>query len=290
MSGARFAVCVPARNERDLLPKLLTSLTTQTAGWDYGRIFLVANNCTDDTVAVATRWKSRLPLTIIDVAFSATEAHAGTARKLALDAGADWLGETHKDALLLTTDADAIVPDDWVASNIRALVHSDIVGGRLDADLEGATDATTRLRGQIERYWTGVRGIEETIDPQNHDPAPRHGDHTGGSLAFRASLYRRLGGLTPLPSGEDVDFVKRALHSGAKTSSLPPRVGPSVGADRRARVGRNGAGHGAPTCGRLGRTDVPIAFACVLDRPRRGATSAPAGMARRCRLQTRAAG
>ena len=81
VSAAPFAVCVPARNECELLPKLLTSLAAQTSGWDHGRVFLVANNCTDDTVAVAAKWTSRLPLTIIDVAFASRRSACGVGTK-----------------------------------------------------------------------------------------------------------------------------------------------------------------------------------------------------------------
>lgn len=219
-------VCIPARNEAERLPLLLASLDGQTGISTPVRVVVLANNCTDGTVtAVRARqsagtWPA-LEIRLIEATLSGTQAHVGTARRMALDAGADWLAaDGVPDGVLLTTDADARLPADWVAANLRALAQADVVGGRLVID-DDADPRLADLHARIERYWAGVRRLEELLDPPPYDPAPRHGDHTGASLAVPAALYRAVGGLPPLPCGEDNALVGLLRAHGARLRHCP---------------------------------------------------------------------
>lgn len=222
-------VCVPARDEVQRLPLLLRSLALQE-GLPAGtppRVVVVANNCRDGTGdavrAFVSEAGSTLALRLIEIELAPAEAHVGTARRAALDAGAEWLAASGApDGVLLTTDADARLPPDWIAANLAALQEAEIVGGRLVIDGETAADpARADLTARIERYWSGVRALEDRFDPSPHDPPPRHGDHTGASLALRASLYRAIGGLPPLPKGEDNALVARVLEAGGRLRHCP---------------------------------------------------------------------
>ena len=51
--GKRLAVIVPAHNEAELLPRCLASLRAQNYPANLTRIVVVADNCTDDTPAIA---------------------------------------------------------------------------------------------------------------------------------------------------------------------------------------------------------------------------------------------
>uniref|UniRef100_UPI001E61DD75 glycosyltransferase n=1 Tax=Methylobacterium sp. Leaf118 TaxID=2876562 RepID=UPI001E61DD75 len=223
-------VCVPARNEAERLPRLLRALAAQD-GFDAGhrlRVVIVANNCTDATVPAlraleASGALAAIELRLIEARLDAPRAHVGTARRMALDAGADWLESAGApDGVLLTTDADARLDPGWVAANLRALTGAEIVGGRLVIDAEGPDEsALAEFHARVERYWSGVRALEDALDPPPHDPAPRHGDHTGGSLALRASLYRRVGGLPELPRGEDNALVAAVQRAGGRLRHCP---------------------------------------------------------------------
>ena len=237
-------VCIPARNEAERLPRLLASLAAQDGISARAplRVVVLANNCTDGTVAAvrnveASGILATLALRVIDTTLTGPEAHVGTARRGALDAGADWLtADGHPDGILLTTDADARLPADWVVANLRALRSADVVGGRLVIDDEGATDpALAALHARIERYWSGVRRLEDILDPPPHDPAPRHGDHTGASLAVPVALYRAVGGLPPLPCGEDNALVGLLRAHGARLRHCPD-VQVMVSARHQGRV------------------------------------------------------
>ncbi len=233
-------VCVPARNEAARLPLLLETLASQDVEGQV-RVVVLANNCTDGTVEAVRAAEEagrldRLNLRIVEAVLEGADAHVGTARRMALDEGAAWLEQGGEDGILLTTDADARLPSHWLSANLRALEKAEIVGGRLiiDGD-EAIAPAVADLNARVERYWAGVRRLEELLDPAPHDPAPRHGDHTGASLAFPASLYRAVGGLPPLPCGEDNALVGLMRDGGARLRHCP-EVSVLVSARRDGRV------------------------------------------------------
>ncbi|WP_241241896.1 glycosyltransferase [Sphingobium algorifonticola] len=216
----RLCVCVPARNEADRLPTLLDALAAQH--WpERISISLGINNTTDDSLAVIEaarrRHSRRLDLHVVKANFAPALAHAGSARRLAMDAGLAILGDA-EDAILVSTDADARPPCDWLAAIAAAFAKgADIVGGRIEIDpAEPLPAFVHQLRAAWDRYWTVVRSIEDSIDPRSWDPAPRHGDHTGASLAVRAEVYRACGGVPLLATGEDRALVDAALVIGAR--------------------------------------------------------------------------
>jgi hypothetical protein len=132
-----------------------------------------------------------------------------------MDLGADILGSG--DAMLLSTDADCRPPRDWISENLALAEMDHIIGGRIELDeQEPVAVAVLSLKRRFDRYWEWVRAIEDALDPLPWDPAPRHGDHTGASLALSVSLYRRAGGVPLLETGEDRALVEAAVGAGGK--------------------------------------------------------------------------
>lgn len=215
-----LCVCVPARNEAARLPILLNALARQD--W-VGPIPVVIaiNNTEDDSIQVveAAREKhaGRLHIALLSEDFPPEMAHAGSARRIAMDAGLSLMAE-YNNAILVSTDADTRPPRDWLTNMAAAFARgADIVGGRIEIDmLEPLSAHALRIREAWDRYWMTVRAIEDNVDPQPSDPAPRHGDHTGASLAIRADVYRTCGGVPLLPTGEDRALVNAALAQGAR--------------------------------------------------------------------------
>ncbi len=228
-SLGRAVICVPARNEAEALPRLVRSLDAQVGSGDAARLRVVvlANNCTDGTAEVLRGMERNgdiphLALRVIEARIAPPDAHVGTARRMALDAGADWLQRDGvADGVLISTDADAVAPADWVRANLAALEDAELVGGRLVIDGAARDPALDDLHRRIERYWAGVRTLEELLDPPPHDPAPRHGDHVAASLALRADLYRRIGGLPALACGEDNALVAKVRLQGGRVRHCP---------------------------------------------------------------------
>ena len=215
-----FCVCVPARNEAERLPVLLAALAAQD--WPGSvMVSIGVNNTTDDSLDVIgraqRRYGARLDIAVVVADFAPELAHAGSARKLAMDAGLSRIAMAG-DGVLVSTDADSRPPVDWLCNIAQALNRgADMVGGRIDIDSqEPLPPAVSALRSAWDAYWAAVRAIEDAIDPLPWDVAPRHGDHTGASLAIRASVYRACGGVPLLATGEDRALVTAALARGAR--------------------------------------------------------------------------
>lgn len=217
--SAAVCVCIPARNEAGHIATLIDALATQAVDAPFA-VALCVNNSDDETAQVAEdaagRAKGRFSLTCIERLFEPSLAHAGSARRAAMDLGVEILGRD--DGLLISTDADCRPPRDWIAANLAAFAADRIVGGRIELDEAEAAHAPEifALRHRFDAYWREVRAIEDSIDPLPWDPAPRHGDHTGASLAMSVDLYRRAGGVPLLPVGEDRALVDAAIAAGGK--------------------------------------------------------------------------
>ena len=219
MTGARFCVCVPARDEADRLPVLLDALAQQDIAGPIP-VAICVNNTRDDSLgAIAqaqARWADRLALDVASHDLPADRAHAGTARGLAMDAGLACVDPAT--GVLISTDADTRPPCDWITQILQAIdTGLDLVGGRIvidDADPPG--DAVMAMRTTLDDYWAQVRAVEDSVDPCAWDAAPRHGDHTGASLAITASLYRTAGGVPAIPSGEDRALIENAIAAGGR--------------------------------------------------------------------------
>lgn len=211
-------VCVPARNEAKRLPVLLEALAQQTLTSPIN-VALCVNNSTDGSVEAAQAAANadvRLRLNLLTCDFPPELAHAGSARRAAMDLGAEWLNDD--DALLVSTDADCRPPADWLEANLANAEPMRIVGGRIELDEREADTwpLLFDLRDRFDEYWSKVREIEDAVDPVPWDMPPRHGDHTGASLALTAGLYRAAGGVPLTPSGEDRALVAAALAVGGE--------------------------------------------------------------------------
>ena len=219
MTDARFCVCVPARDEADRLPILLDALARQDVDGPI-RVSILINNTVDDSVAAVARaqaaWGERLHLAVACYDLPPERAHAGTARRLAMEAGLARIDPDR--GVLISTDADTRPPPDWISAMLRAIdAGLDIVGGRIVVDdAEPLAAAMDAMQIKLDRYWACVRAIEDDVDPCRWDPAPRHGDHTGASLAILAPLYRAAGGVPAIPAGEDRALVEAAVAAGGR--------------------------------------------------------------------------
>ena len=218
---------MPARNEADRLGALLDALAAQDTPGPVP-VVIALNNTTDrsrEVVAEAGRRHGlRLALTLDDHVFAPAAAHAGSARARAMALGLERLGPG-SNGVLLSTDADTRPPTDWARANLEAIAAgADLVGGCLVLDeLEPLGPEATAMRALWDAYWVQVRAIEDAVDPSPHDPPPRHGDHTGASLAITASAYRAAGGVPLVPTGEDRALVAAAVAAGARLVH-PPSV------------------------------------------------------------------
>jgi hypothetical protein len=213
-----FCVCVPARDEAGTIATLLRALAEQTVTGPV-RVALCVNNSSDATAAVAMQAAAssggRIDLTCETVTFAAPNAHAGSARRAAMDLGDRLLRSD--DDMLISTDADCRPPPEWIEAIMACADDRTVIGGRIVLDEDEPLPAPfVALRERFDRYWATVREVEDRVDPSPHDPQPRHGDHTGASLALSRGLYRRAGGVPVVETGEDRALVDAAIGSGGR--------------------------------------------------------------------------
>lgn len=205
----RTVVAIPARDEADRISACLEALNRQNRVPD--RVVLLLNNCADATETVVRQMAPwfRFGLDVICRELPAHQANAGHARGMALAMAAERAGP---DGVLLTTDADALVPADWVARNLWGLRHgADVVCGRAVIDPAEAALIPAHLHADDALECRLIGLLDElawVLDPEPHDPPRRHTEASGASLAVRGEAFRRVGGIPAIAAGEDRAFVR----------------------------------------------------------------------------------
>ena len=206
----RIAVVVPAHDERDLLPACLTALRQAAAAVAPlpVEVIVVADGCTDDTVAVARRSGAR----VVEVRHRNVGRARAAGMTYALRHGPAGLW-------LATTDADSLVDTGWLGW------HRD-----------HATAGTEILAGTVavadwQTWPAGVRA-EYDLRYQAAMTATGHRHVHGANLGCDAGVYAGLGGFAALDHDEDRDLVARAHAAGRQVTY--DRGSPVVTSARRA--------------------------------------------------------
>jgi hypothetical protein len=234
-----IVVAIPVRDEAERIGACVLALARQTVQPD--AVVLLLNNCTDRTELVARGLSVGLPyeLRIIGHEFPPAAAHAGPARRLAMQHAADLAGS---DGILITTDADSVVAENWVELSLRAIAAgADVVCGRVDVDPIEAALIPAHLHADDARERELTNLLDEiayVLDPRPEDPWPRHTEAAGASLAVTVSAFNQVGGIPPVPAGEDRAFVTMLARMDARIRHDPAiRVTVSGRTDGRAAGG-----------------------------------------------------
>ncbi len=175
-------VAIPVRDEAERIGGCLAALSRQSVPADH--IVLLLNNCTDRTAEVVKELpKAHHQLHIIECNLDESLASAGVARAMAMKHAASLVDSLRKDeAVILTTDADAEVPENWVEANLRAIEQgADAVCGMAVIDPLEALLIPRHLHEDDAREVAYGRLLDEIA---SHDPA--------GSCGPVASAHRRF--------------------------------------------------------------------------------------------------
>jgi Glycosyl transferase family 2 len=214
-----FVVAIPVRDEEERLPACLHALARQRdrSGRSISptqvRVVLFANNCTDRSASLARNLGGGLSLDVrvVEARLPPAIAHAGSARRAAMDLAETWLVEAgESDGVILTTDADSQVAPNWIADNLAAFAAgAEAVLGRIDLDEEGdQLPEALHRRGALEdTYEKLLTELSWLLDPLEHDPWPHHATISGASLGVTRAAYCRVGRLPRVPLGEDKALV-----------------------------------------------------------------------------------
>jgi glycosyltransferase involved in cell wall biosynthesis len=190
---AWIGVVVPAHNEQELLPACIAGLMAAAAAVDVAvKVLVVLDACTDDSALAAYPAAT----------FSVEARNVGHARREGiarlLQSRPD--GVSDRQTWLATTDADTIVPPDWL---VRMLAHA-------------------------AAGWTAVAGTVRVIDWTEHSELVRdfwragyedHDHHQnihGANLGFRGDAYQLVGGMPSVPLSEDVALMSALEAAGER--------------------------------------------------------------------------
>jgi hypothetical protein len=222
-----FVVAIPVKDEEERLLGCLRGLAQQIPPTPV-RIVVFANNCVDQSASLARKFGGGLlPLDIrvVEARLPPAAAHAGNARRAAMDIAEAWLMEGgERDGVILTTDADSQVAPNWIAENLAAFeAGAEAVLGRIDLDGEGKfLPEALHRRGELEdTYERLLTELSWLVDPLEHNPWPHHATISGASLGVTRMAYCRVGRLPRVPLGEDKALIGLLSREGAKIRYCP---------------------------------------------------------------------
>lgn len=247
-----ICVVVPVRNEARMLHGTLTALANQIdlegRPLDPARyeILLLANNCSDDSTAIARQFAAQHPklvLHVVEKTLPASEAYIGWVRKLLMDEAYHRLISLGcNKGIIASTDGDTRVTPNWLAATLGEMARgADAVGGRIVTERRDRAALTPYARACYLKevgYRTLIAELEAYLDPDPFDALPRHFQHYGASLAVTAEIYQQAGGLPPVKASEDVALYHALVRVNARFRHSPlVRVTTSARSNGRAHGG-----------------------------------------------------
>lgn len=234
------SVIVPAQNEAQNIVETLDALRLQTdlAGLPFNQqlyeVLLLANNCTDETFRIAKQYQQQYPdfqLHIAEVFLLSEKANIGYVRRVLMDeAYRRLMLNTDCNGIIASTDGDTHVDKCWIAQIINEINKGcEAVGGRI---LTQSTNCSSRLYYLRDvAYRNLLARAEAIIDPESHDPWPRHFQYFGANMAVTCAAYHQVGRLPQVPHLED-----NAFHEALQRMDIRIRKSPAVKAYTSTRL------------------------------------------------------
>lgn len=209
-------VTVPAHDEEDLVAACLESVAAAAGrAMASGHVLspliaLAAHRCSDETADRAREVMADCPVPFRLMPDS-TSTTVGEVRARLVERASvrHLLADT---GWLFTTDADSVVPIDWITATLDRLRSSGAVAAAGMVEVTGWTASPAARR----RY---LRIVDGGLGEHGHSHV------YGANLAVRRDAYRAVGGFRPVTHGEDQDLVDRLRSNGFPViSTLTPMV------------------------------------------------------------------
>jgi hypothetical protein len=223
-----IGVVVPAHDEESTIASCLASILVACAHPAVRgvpiRVTTALDHCSDDTGEVTMRMAAAAPHRVRPAVEVATVELRATNVGKARAAGCDdvlraFAGLDAHRVWLATTDADSVVPSDWLAHHLSLHRH-------------GADGCTGTV---CVRHWDEQPARVASSFPRWYlPPGSGHHDHVhGANLGFTADAYRRAGGFAAMSCSED-----RALSHAMRSRGA--RIVPTLGAPVMTSARREG--------------------------------------------------
>ena len=183
----KAVVVVPAHNELEHLPRCLRALATAAVCLPIPVLTVVVLDATDDgSERLVGKYGPDVHFVTVDA------GNVGAARAAGFEYGRTVCGDVDPARTwYATTDADSVVPADWLLR--MADSRADMVLG------------VVRVPAWRNHPAEVVRRYLRTY----HSKGQSHNHIHGANMGFRAEAYWTVGGFRALPTGEDVELVDR---------------------------------------------------------------------------------
>lgn len=235
LPSCSVSVVIPVRNEADHLDKTLAAfirqvdLSSKKLSFDIFEIIVLINNCSDNSLEIARKFQNDNPFLTFHIAninTSKINTNSGFIRCLLMDEAHDRLVTNDKGGgIILTTDGDTQVAEDWIAANLFEIENDvDAVGGRIlfTAEELGKMNPAARKFHLIdEKYRLLSAELESHLDYLPHDAFPKHHQHFNGSFAVTTDSYKKAGGIPKVRFLEDVAFHQSLMRIDARFRHSP---------------------------------------------------------------------
>ncbi len=206
-----ISVIIPAYNEEKSIHACLESLVNQKTDRKF-EVVLVDNNSSDNTVKIAKSFTSKLNLRIV----SEKKRGRGSARSTGFK---NALGD-----VLFSTDADTVLPEDWIETFFTTLTKSNSVAVTSNNRIDDCGRTTNTVYNALQPIF--MRGYRVLLG---------HYWLSGFSFAMYKDVYEKSGGFkNELIAQEDIDLSFRVRKLG-KIQYVPEL--PVVLSGRRYRGG-----------------------------------------------------
>lgn len=197
-----ISVVIPAHNEAAVLSACLKALAHQKTQHDI-EVIVVNNASTDQTETVARSWQNRLNLHIIHEPVKGR----GCARRSGFAAT--------KTDIILSTDADSIVPSNWVEKLVSTLLKN--------PEAVAASGSSYIADGTRLTNWTMRVGMPLSL--RLYRLLIGHYMLTGANFAIRRRTYETAGGFDADQGMlDDVDLAFRVSRIGRILYLKEPKV------------------------------------------------------------------
>lgn len=185
------SVIIPAFNEEKVIGSTLESLVSQKTKKKF-EVIVVDNNSTDKTASVVKSFSKKLNLVLV------TEKRKGRGR-------ARYEGfEKAKGDILFTTDADTILPENWIDELSEALKRKDCAAVTSPCDILEPSQTKRKIFNLSQRTGNTLYKV-----------ANGHYWTAGFSFAVTRENYEKVGKLNPhLKALDDIDIGKRLSKIG----------------------------------------------------------------------------
>jgi glucosyl-3-phosphoglycerate synthase len=232
----RAVVVVPARDEAERISGCLRALThQQQLNPSHYEVIVVLDGCHDDTalrvaqMANTSEQASRAPIHAVELT---TAVGVGRARRLGMELACErLLALDRPGGLIASTDADSLVAEDWLESQLALTGRgAHAIGGHIELHPEEAARLPTavlaeRKRRAAERMQIVLAATTDTATSSEHH------QFSGASLSLTAETYRRCGGLPARAALED-----EALEQALSQLGIPIHRSRAVRVHTSARV------------------------------------------------------